>query len=44
MKILVISDMVSPYYWDFFNKNKFFMKLFARSPGLPWPDISCAHL
>ena len=22
MKILVISDMVSPYYWDFFNKNK----------------------
>ena len=22
MKILVLSDMVSPYYWDFFDKNK----------------------
>ena len=22
MKILVVSDMVSPYYWDFFDKSK----------------------
>lgn len=22
MKILVLSDMVSPYYWNFFDKNK----------------------